>query len=206
MSKPTYLASDTETGGLYVKENPLLTAYFSILDENFELVDELYLKVLPYGQYSVLTEEAMNVNKINIEEHLKVALSHVEAGKQLEEFLKKNKIGNNKLTPIGQNWGFDQNFIFEHLIADKKWQSFCTRGYLDTKRFMDILVDLDMYPSDSTSLEKATTYLGIEKGEHHDAKADTIMTVKVYQKLKNIIKNAVSAAGQTDQNLLESIE
>lgn len=206
MKNPKYIASDTETGGLNFLEHPLLTAYFVILDEDFEKIDELSLAVLPYGDRMTLTEGAMKVNKIDIIEHNKVAISHTEAGKQLEEFLKKHKVGNSKLTAIGQNFEFDRNFIFYNLLDQEVWNKYCGRGYLDTKRIMDFLVDLGIYPADATSLEKAVTYLEIPKLQHHDAKADTTMTIALYNKLKDIVGKMSSNSGSFDQELLESIE
>lgn len=206
MKNPKYIASDTETGGLLFLEHPLLTAYFVILDEDFEKIDELSLAVLPYGDRTTLTEGAMKVNGINIEEHNKIAISHIEASKQLENFLKKWKIGNNKLTAIGQNFEFDRNFIFYNLLDQEVWNKYCGRGYLDSKRIMDFFVDLEIYPADATSLEKAVVYLEIPKLTHHDAKADTTMTIAVYKKLKNMFKNAINNSGNFDQGLLEAIE
>lgn len=206
MSNPKYLACDTETGGLDPRVNPLLTAYFLLLDEDFAKVDDLSLAIIPNGQYVVLTEEAMKVNGINIDEHRKTALLPIEAAKQLQEFLKKHKVGNSKLTALGQNFEFDRGFLFEQLVPQEAWNKYCIRGYLDTKRIMDFMVDIGMYPSDMTSLEKSVNYLEIEKLGHHDAKNDVIMTIEVYKKLRNMIKNATLNAGQIDQSLLESIE
>jgi len=204
---PRYIVADVETGGLNVKKNPLLTAYFLITDENWNKIDDLSLAILPYGPYTVFEDSAMKVNKIDRSEHLKISVEHHIAGKQLEEFLKKHKHGNNKLTPLFQNGQFDFGFIFEHLISNDDWQKFCGRGYLDTKRFMDILVDFGMYPADSTSLEKAVKYLEIEKGDHHTANGDVIMTILVYRRLKEMFcKSVYDSPNQNSFDLLELVE
>ena len=61
-----YLAFDVETTGLETHCN-VLTAYFIILDSNYNQIDSLDLKI-KYPYYTIYTK-ALEINKIDILEH-----------------------------------------------------------------------------------------------------------------------------------------
>ena len=81
------LIVDTETGGLIPQEHDLLTIGL-IVWENKELKDELELKISK-EEYRT-TMEALNVNKINLEELRKEGFSEKEVITKLIAFVKKN--------------------------------------------------------------------------------------------------------------------
>lgn len=100
------LIVDTETGGLIPQEHDLLTIGL-IVWENKELKDELELKISK-EEYRTTTE-ALNVNKINLEELRKEGLPEKEVITKLIAFVKKN-FGKKNLQFAGTmlilTWGF----------------------------------------------------------------------------------------------------
>ena len=84
-----FLAFDAETGGIGA-DKALLTLYFIVLNEKFEVLDELDLRIKPNDDIYHVTAEALEINKINLVEHDKVALTDKAAGQVLYPFLEKH--------------------------------------------------------------------------------------------------------------------
>jgi DNA polymerase III epsilon subunit-like protein len=187
MSKARYIAFDCETGGKTV-ETSLLTVYFGILDEDFNLIDELYLYLKPNnGAPFVVEGEGLGVNRINLTEHEKIAITLSEGGQQLVALLRKhNPDYENKLTPIGHNVSFDLGHIWAHLLKRSTWEQFvsyrplCTAVIARFCRLAGIIPD-----STSGSLTKLAEGLGVqwEGTGAHDAKSDVLATVGVLKKM-----------------------
>lgn len=176
-----YLAFDCEMGGLDLS-NSLLTAYFRVVDDKFELVDELYLR-LKYDQY-VVTAEGMAVNKIDLASHHKVAEYKATAGQKFRQFLKLwTDDGANRLTPVGHNAFGDLRFIYQYLFNKTAFDVFVDYHLLDTSVISQYLMTCGVIPEMSASLESLSSYFGIEvEGTLHDAKTDTLLTVEVLKK------------------------
>lgn len=94
-----YLVTDVETGGF--EGTSLLSAYFGVLDENLNLLDELELFVRPDNRQYVVTAEALAINKINLIEHEKKAVTYKEAGTLLFNFLQKNSTNVQYINEVG---------------------------------------------------------------------------------------------------------
>lgn len=197
-----YLVIDTETGGTNL-ECSLLTAYFAILDENFQIRDnrdELHLFVKPDdGMYHVQAE-AMTINKINLVEHDKIAVSYKQAKTILYQFLeesaklngfqRENKQDFSKqLTPIGHGVRFDIEFITHYLISKPTWDQFVSYRSLDTSSAIQFLLAAGLFPSDvSGSLGSVLKYFGIKPiGELHTARTDALGTVSVLTQLLKLV-------------------
>ena len=91
MSK-LYIPLDTETGGLDPKTSDLLTIYIAVADENFQILDELDLKLKPDGDRLPVTEPgAMKVNGIDLQKHLAdpTTITYSEAKNRISAMLKK---------------------------------------------------------------------------------------------------------------------
>jgi DNA polymerase III alpha subunit (gram-positive type) len=186
-----YIAFDCETGGLDSQVNSLLTVYFIVFDRNFKVLGELDLKIKPdKGQNYVLTGEAMGINKIDIAEHDKIAITLSQAKSDLYNFLQAhNPDGKTKLIPVGHNVYFDEEFVCAHLISKGNWHKFCSYRRLDTGVALQFMKLTKMIPVDvSGSLQSIVEFFNIPKsGDYHDAKVDTVLTVKV---LRAMIKAA----------------
>ena len=207
-----YLAFDVETTGLETHCN-VLTAYFIILDSNYNQIDSLDLKI-KYPYYTIYTK-ALEINKIDILEHEKdINCVYKElAILKLNAFLEKNKNKNNiELKIMGHNVQFDlkmllNNGIFTNELIDK---------YIDLSKHIDTLVfakelkSKKLIPQNqSLSLSKICYYYDLNNeldnnlhnnldnnlhnnlnnnlnNNFHNAEYDIKLTILLYKKLNQI--------------------
>ena len=98
MSK--YIAFDSETSGLDVNVNNLLTACFIVLDSDLNELDRLNISLKSENYF--INPKAMEVNKINIVKHHLNSKDLISTKIEIINFLIKNKT-NFHLIPIGNN-------------------------------------------------------------------------------------------------------
>lgn len=191
-----YIAFDCETTGLH-EDSDLLTVWFGIYNSNFKLLDELELYTKPDTGFYKVQAQALEVNKINLVEHDKLAIYYKEVKPLLYKFLVKNIIGENKLffsdevlenkrlIPIGQNVQYDINKICNTLISKGSWENFISRRALDTMYIAKYLQTIGKIPQDiSISLGNLIEYFEINvDGNQHESKYDAIATVEVLRKM-----------------------
>ncbi len=191
-NKAYYIAVDTETGGIG-PEVSLLTAYFYVMDQNFKKVADLSLAIKPDNDIYHVTAEALSINKINLIEHQKTAISSSEAGMKLRNFLVElTNQGATKLVPIGHNVAFDLEKIYANVLNKKEAQKYVSYRLLDTGVIAQFMKAAGILPdSVSGSLESLVLYFGVEKQVAHTAEGDVLMTVGVLQKQLEKV-NAVS--------------
>jgi DNA polymerase III alpha subunit (gram-positive type) len=183
-----FIGLDVETGGV-TPETSLLTAYFVVLDENFNVVDELDLKLKPDNENYVVTARGLEINKINLVDHDKVAIWYAQAKTILYQFLQKNYQGE-KLIPIGHGVQFDVRRVYSTLISQGSWETFVSYRMLDTGAAAQFLRAAGVFPATvSGSLGSMVEYFGIKsKGDLHDARVDTLQTVEVLRELLKLVK------------------
>ena len=182
-----FLTLDCETGGLS-SETSLLTAYFGIMNENYKLIDELYLKLVPDDGIYKVTASGLYVNKIDLTKLQ--GIPYKQGGTLLYNFLDKHRI-ENKLTPVGQNIQFDIERVTQDLLSKGSWENYVSRRVLDTMVIAKFLQSLDKIPNElSISLTSLTEYLNIEipTGEAHEARYDALCTVRVLQKMQELAR------------------
>lgn len=129
------ISLDVETGGLEDTYS-LLTASFRLATYHTELQaieygDTLDLKLKPNDGVYVLSAGGMAVNKIDIVEHDRHALTYKEAKPLLYEFLKDNLSDGNKAIPVGQHVAFDVARVQQSLISIGSWENFVSYRCLD---------------------------------------------------------------------------
>ena len=207
-----YLFFDCETGGTNENIHSLLTVYFAIYDDNFNLLDELDLKLKPSSGELVTTPKALEITGIDIAEHLADPETITyEAGRQLlHAMLAKHKIKGKRshYRPSGQNVGFDIAFVKAQLVDLDDWEKLVHYRPVDTLSITTILQDVGILPKDLGPLASLVEYFKIPMGNAHNAKEDIRMTVDVY---KAIIALLVSLKGNAitgvkNNSLLEIIE
>lgn len=190
-----FLAFDCETGGLD-DDRSLLTIYLMALDEDFKVVGELDLAVKPDddGPYKV-DAQALEVNGINLIEHDKVAIPLKEAKRKLYDFLATNKPqGKGKLIPIGQNIGYDIGCVQRHLMRKKVWDQFVSYHPVDTAGIATVMKLIGIIPkAEKTRLTNLAEMFGVPLKNAHNAKADTVATVKV---LKAMLKRLIRGVNE----------
>lgn len=189
-----YAPLDAETGGKDPKTSDILTLYIAIADENFMILEDLNLKLKPDTGLPRAEAEALKVNNINLQEHLASPdiITYSEAKKQIVAMLKRHhkKIGKyNNIKPFGQNVQFDLNFIWEHLIPKEEWDKLLHYKVTDTMPCGDFLKDAGWFPSDVGSLTSMVDFFNLPKGTAHTAKDDVLMTIAVYKKMLEMMKN-----------------
>ena len=194
------IACDTETGGIY-GDYSLLTAYFEVLDEQFNVLDSLDLAIKPQDDMYHVTAEALAVNKINLIEHDKTAVPKSLAGQQLRNFLIKNsEMGKIKLVPLGHNVSYDLQTIYRELLNKREAERYLSYGSEDTGVLGRTLKRLGLIPEQlSTSLSSYAKFYGIEVTAAHTASGDTKTTVAVFKAMLQQIKNLNPMAAHAHQ-------
>ena len=207
-----YLWFDCETGGLNAKIHTLLTAYFAVCDGDLNVIDEIYLQLKPEDESKILVEAgAMNINKINLNEHLKDpnTLTYAEGNKKLQEMLNKNKIkGKRKhYMPCGHNVGFDKDFIWEQLIEKEDFEKTVHYRTLDTSSITNFLKDVGIFPKELGNLMSLVNYFNIPMGEAHNARGDVLMNIEVYRAMRLLMNTKKNEfIGTTNTSLLKIVE
>lgn len=186
-----FLSVDCETGGIG-DVNSLLTAYFGfyeLINNKFVHIDELDLKIKPDDNVYHVTAEGLDINKINLIEHNKVAIFEKNAGQQLYKKLQEwFTISKDKLIPVGHNVNFDIRKVTTTLISIGSWETFVSYRVIDTCTIAQFYRVSGKLPNNlSCSLGHLAGYYKVQvKGKHHEAKCDVEMTMGV---LENLMRN-----------------
>lgn len=180
-----YLSFDCETTGL-TKNCNVLTIYFIILDNQLNKIDDLNLNIK--HEYYTIFIKALEINKINLLEHDKNAISITEAKKLLLNFLNKYIKDSNKFLIIGHNIKFDINMIINNNILNSNEinQYFQNDCYLDTYEIAKLLKSKNkINKCQSLSLSKLCYYFNIDIIDNnlHNCKYDTLYTIELFKKL-----------------------
>ena len=182
-----YVVYDTETGGLSADKHSLLTAYFKIVDQNLRELDGLSLKIKPKDGIYRVTPIAMKINKIDLVKHDAEAVLPGEARKLVMAFLSKHSAGGeSKLTPVGHNVVFDEEFVQTQLTPNPElglsgkeaWEMHVSYRRICTASLSESLRLKGVIPAGvSGSLGGLCKFFGIDNSGAHDAQVDVDMTV-----------------------------
>ena len=179
-----YLILDAEFGSRH-STSSLLTAYFLVTDQDFNPLGELDLKLKPESdEHYILDAQGMAVNKINIVEHDKVAITCKQAKPLLYEFLKIHAAGGH-LTPVGHAVKSDIQRITDKLISVGSWEQFCTYHFIDTSVVLQFLRACGKMPMDCDgSVEALAKYFVLAQAHDnwHNAEFDTKITALILKK------------------------
>ena len=185
------IALDCETGGLEHGKVSLLELYCVILNEKLDPVDELLLSIRPNDGIYHTTAQALSINKIDLIEHDKIALSQSLAGRKFMEFIEvHSNFGREKLTPLGQNVTFDLEMIYTELLGKETCNKFLSYRVEDTGILGSALRRVGLIPHTvSGSLSSYAKHFNIDVAPDHTAKNDTLATVAVYKHMLQTILN-----------------
>jgi inhibitor of KinA sporulation pathway (predicted exonuclease) len=196
-----YLAFDTETSGIHA-DAQVLTAYFIILDSNFNEIDSLDLKI-KYPVYSIQLK-AFQVNNIDLIKHEQEALISLDAKIKLKNFLLKHK--KNKYIPLGHNVKFDLDKMKSFGIYDHVSSTF----NLDTMQIAQFLKSSNKLPfNQSLSLKNLTEYYGLKPtGELHNAECDIRLTIELFKHIQKVLtqQSNQSTSVTTQSNIQSTIQ
>jgi DNA polymerase III epsilon subunit-like protein len=167
----------------------LLTAYFIILNTEFQPVAELDLKIRPdKSEPYIVTAEAIGINGIDLVQHNKDAVTEAAAADELRSFLRKYKPeGREKLIPVGHNIPFDIGFIERHLVSRQQWSEFCEHRVVDTCVVANFLRLAGKLHVRSVSLDTLVSHFNLPRVQSHNAKNDTLQTVLVLKELWKLV-------------------
>lgn len=180
---------DNETGGLG-DEVSLLSTYLEIVDKNFNYVDSLELYTKPNDGIYQVEAGGLEVNKIDIVKHDKIAETYSSAGQKLFKFFEKNSgNGKIKLIPLGKNVIFDIRGLQRCLLGEKTMNRFVSYRMIDiTGLALSMQIKGRLPEGMSLSLDSLVQHFNIKlPGNAHEAKYDAKATVAVYRKLLEMI-------------------
>lgn len=183
-----YLHLDCEMGSGDLSSS-LLTSYFMVTDDKFNVIDTLYLQTKPDDGIYILSGQGMIVNKINIQEHDKIAIPYKQAKPLLFNFLKQHS-SSCRLTPVGHGVLGDIRHVKDKLISSGSWEQFCSYHFIDTSVVLQFLRVCGKMPMDTDgSVEALSKYFNIVQfaGEYHNAEFDVRMTAKILEKMIGLI-------------------
>lgn len=209
-----FMPFDSETGGLNENKADLLTWYGAIMTEDYQIVDELYLKLKPNDRLPIAEAGALKVNGINLADHLAdpETVTYAEGQKRLEAMIRKHLKRNGRysnITPMGYNCPFDVRWTQKHLLPQDMWESLLHYKTHDVMAIVDALKKYGIFPKTLGSLGTVVEYLGIPTRNAHNAKEDTLMTVDVDKKLAELfrrMREGASAGGGQGQDLISLLE
>lgn len=192
-----YLAFDTETSGIHT-DAQVLTAYFIILDSNFNEIDSLDLKI-KYPVYSIQLK-AFQVNNIDLIKHEQEAIISLDAKIKLKNFLLKHK--KNKYIPLGHNVKFDLDKMKSFGIYDHVSSTF----NLDTMQIAQFFKSSKKLPfNQSLSLKNLTEYYGIKPtGELHNAECDIRLTIALFKQFQGTLTQSTQQQSTLSINSLDT--
>lgn len=196
-----FIVTDCEMGGIDL-DFSLLEVYFGAFDENFNFNSgnsvhhELTLKI-KHDKY-IVAADAMAVNKIDLVKHHAQAEYKTEAGKKLYNFLKghvsqnwfENMCVSTKPIVIGHGVNGDLAHIWKGLLNRETFEQFTSYRRVDTSVLHQTFQVAGIVPMEVTgSLESLAKYYEIPiEGTLHTAKADALLTLRVFQKQNEILK------------------
>lgn len=180
---------DTETSGLDSTKHQILTMGMVITDYEFNILfeKEYLIKQEPWA---IIEDKALNINKINLEEHNKIAKSSYDSGYELKKDL-LNYLGKNSwIQPIGHNFAFDDKFI--RALYSKVDILICPFHYHfeDTMILANVLRNNGMLDVPNVKLETLSKHFGYS-AKFHNSLEDAKATIHVYKHLVNIIKKGL---------------
>lgn len=178
---------DTETGGQIPGKHSLLSAALVVWDINNGIVDsiEFFLHSNDY----VYTEEAIKINKFNIEEHKLKAIPAIEFIKSIDLFCAKH-FPEGYLIPLGgHNIQFDVNFLkVLYSSQNRSFNSRFSHRTLDTYSIGKYLFDCRLLDIDSLSSSKLFSNFKIDIKNRHSAIDDAKATAMLYERMISLIK------------------
>lgn len=205
-----YMPFDSETGGFDQKTADLLTLYVGVADEEYKIIDEIYLKLKPNdGRLPIAEAGALKVNGINIQQHLAdpETITYAEAKVKVVTLLKKHLKKNGRysnIEPLGYNVPFDLRWMQEYILSAGEWETILHYKFTDVMQNVDFLKKAGWFPRDLGNLSSVVDYLQIPKRAAHNAKEDTLMTIDVHKKILEIMKS--KRDGGSAQDLISLLE
>lgn len=185
---------DCETTGLSEQDHTLLTIFGLALNGSLDVIDSIDLKIKPNSGIYHVDTKAMIINKINLIEHDRKAVSERRASNKLSKFLYQlrfKKLGYppeapGPLVPVGKNAGFDIRFL-KKLLGEEEYTKYFSSRILDISSIVHFQQLCNILPPNlDDSLPGLAEYFNFSTKNLHNAEFDAKLTLKV---LKRLIQN-----------------
>lgn len=178
---------DTETGGLNEFENSLLTVGLALWD-NGTIVDSL--EVFISKEVYNVTDKAIEVNKIDLDNLRKIGCNEKEAIEKIESFCYKH-FKNERVVIAGHNVSFDIAFLKQLYRRNNNYNFYKRFSHrsIDTSAILKYLYFSGKLESDISNSDAAFKFFNIEfeEGKRHSALGDAIATAELFNKLIYVI-------------------
>jgi len=184
--KNKLLFIDTETGGRNAEKHRLLSIAFVIWEEG-KITNKIEL--LTNNTKLAVEKSALDVNKINLREHAKVALSEDNAVLLIKKFLSKNFFPGEIITLAGHNVSFDADFL-KALFSrtNVSYDKYFSHRSVDTSAILHFLYLSGKMPIKSISSTDAFKLFNIKVKGRHSAMGDATATAELFSKLIKLVK------------------
>lgn len=181
------LVVDTETGGIDPQTNSILSVAAVVWDGE-RTKSELDLAIVE--PILSVTPRAMEINRINLAEHTKRAVTPAVAVKQINTFLLEHfpteMMSKAKIALAGHNIGFDVSFLKRlYLLGGGNYDQIFSHRLLDTAGIVRFLSLAGVTPLADAGSDEAFSYFGIyvPDEDRHTALGDVRATADLLTKL-----------------------
>lgn len=176
---------DTETGGIDPQKHSLLSIGYVLWDKR--LIAPIKNEMLLKSENYVVTVTAQRLNHFDLQKHNDRAM---EASEIISEFSTINDMyfAGKGIQLAGHNTQFDIQFI-KKLYADnnRSYEKTFSHRIVDTYSILRFLQDAKKIEMETLSSAKAFSYFGIKVDGRHSALGDAEATMKLYEKLIEIV-------------------
>jgi DNA polymerase III subunit epsilon len=175
---------DTETGGLDPDKHSLLSLAM-VVWEDMEIIDSQEI-LINDGILSV-TEEALSINRIDLEKHKQSAISSSQAMDKILLFIGKHFPQQEKITLVGHNVHFDADFLKRFFSANNKdFSEYFSHRIIDTSSILHYLYLAGRIKHRAISSDEAFDLFEIKVEGRHTAIGDAIATAKLFTRLLSL--------------------
>jgi DNA polymerase III epsilon subunit-like protein len=179
MSKKNTVLLDIETSGFKADKNLLCELGFIVIDENGIELERYSTLIKPYeleeGTPMVVTEKAMEVNGLTLEQLENEGIEIEDAIKEAVAIFEKHEVS----ILMAHNAKFDSSFMFYLL-------EFFGTGYKFEKVFCTMEFAKKKVRVPSYSLTNLAKHFGIENKDAHRSIGDVETTWKLFNVLKSL--------------------
>jgi len=185
MKPDKILFIDTETGGIDPSIDSLLSIGLVVWKES-RIIGEK--EILVNDGVLHVTDQALAINGIDLEEHKKAAVSPGQAIQAFDEFLAQYFEAGEKVTLGGHNINFDVNFLKTFLTKNNySFQQRFSHRHVDTASVLFYLYLTGKLKQKIVSSQDAFDFFGITVTGRHTALGDAVATATLFTKLVSIL-------------------
>jgi len=181
---------DTETGGVDPAESSLLSVGLVCLKDNrVSAVKEILINDAPIKA----TQEALEINKINLERHIKDAVTPRVAIKEIIKFKETNFDAHTPVVCAGHNINFDISFLkFFFKKNGEDFNSHFSHHFIDTASILQYLHYAGKLNVDISRSDKAFNFFNINVKNRHSAADDALAAAALFIALVGLLNEKAS--------------